>query len=115
MTCEDVAINNSYLTEREFMIKHFIAMCLTFHLLDFIVNFTISFKVNSKKVYFWLVLYTVLLVLYTVLERVLSLQCTLEYIIIVPPPADYYFLTFLQPHTHHPLKKVIPTTVLLIS
>lgn len=115
MTCEDVTINNSYLTEREFMIKHFIAMCLTFHLLDFIVNFTISFKVNSKKVYFWLVLYTVLLVLYTVLVRALSLQCTLEYIIIVPPPADYYFLTFLQPHTHHPLKKVIPTTVLLIS
>lgn len=108
MTCEDVAINNSYLTEREFMIKHFIAMCLTFHLLDFIVNFTISFKVNSKKVYFWLVLYTVLV-------RALSLQCTLECIIIVPPPADYYFLTFLQPHTHHPLKKVIPTTVLLIS
>ena len=108
MTCEDVAINNSYLTEREFMIKHFIAMCLTFHLLDFIVNFTISFKVNSKKVYFWLVLYTVLV-------RALSLQCTLECIIIVPPPADYYFLTFLQPHTHHPLKKVIPTTALLIS
>lgn len=108
MTCEDVAINNSYLTEREFMIKHFIAMCLTFHLLDFIVNFTISFKVNSKKVYFWLVLYTVLV-------RALSLQCTLECIVIVPPPADYYFLTFLQPHTHHPLKKVIPTTVLLIS
>ena len=113
MTCEEAAINNSYLIEREFMIKHFIAMCLTFHLLDFIVNFTISFKVNSKKVYFWLVLYTVLLVLYTVLVRALSLQCTLEYIIIVPPPADYYFLTFLQPHTP-PLKKVITTTVLLI-